>query len=184
MTYRQSCVNIALKIVCKWRCTATPAHLGINGVVVIQIEHFGRSIHGRRLLGNLLLYQVALVDGPTVIWPVDFSGCAAEVAQLDLVASGDKEVLEFEVPVDYVRILVVQILDRAADLVENLEDLVAVEGSATGGVKSRAQMLYEWVLAKFCENQKLLGAGPLVFFARGRDKVNQIRVVDNSLLCS
>lgn len=79
--------------------------LRVDAVVVVQVEHLWRSVARRRLLGDLVLDQTALVDRPRVVGLVDRGRGAAKVAQLDLVVGRDQVVLELEIAVDDGRIL-------------------------------------------------------------------------------
>ena len=67
--------------------------MGVNFVIIVQIEHFGRSVHGRGLFSELFFEQITLVDRPRVVRMIDSGGSAAKIAQLYLVVARYEEVL-------------------------------------------------------------------------------------------
>ena len=69
-------------------------HLCVDAIVAVQVEHLGRAIHRRRVLGHLVLDETPLVGRPRVVRREHLGRRAAEVAQLNLVVLRYEEVLE------------------------------------------------------------------------------------------
>lgn len=99
----------------------------VDSLIAVEVEHLGRSIHGRGLLGDLVLDETALVGRPRVVGRKHLGGGAPEVAQFYLERRRDEEILELEIAVNDGRLLAVHVLHGSTHLIEDLQHLIEIK---------------------------------------------------------